>query len=73
MSGEGGVRVCRMCSGDCVSLAAVLGRKTTPPPEAKAVSSKWAETQTGICWRSQVGDSEEMEVLSKLCDRGQVS
>jgi hypothetical protein len=71
MCGEDGVRVCRVCSSDRVSLAAVLGRKTTPPPEAKAVSSKWAETQTGFCWRSQVGDLEERETLSKLCDRGQ--
>ena len=74
IGGEGeGVKVCRVTSGSSVSLADVLGRKTTPPPEAIAVSSKWAESRTSDCWKSEVGSSEEMKLLAKLCDPQQVS
>lgn len=74
MAGEGeGVKVCRVTSGSSVSLADVLGRKTTPPPEATAVSSKWVVSRTSDWWKSEVGYSEEMKLLAKLCDPQQVS
>ena len=41
MCGHEGVRVCRVNGVDEMSLATVLGQRTTPPQEALLVTPKW--------------------------------
>ena len=55
LCGGGGVRVCRVTGVERVSLATVLGRRTTPPQEALLVTPSWADpAQVGAGVRSVI-------------------
>lgn len=71
MCGHEGVRVCRVNGVDEMSLATVLGQRTTPPQEALLVTPKWvAPDQPCADWRSEVAasSSDEVSRIRQLCD-----
>ena len=50
MCGGEGVRVCRVTGVDGVSLATVLGQKTTPSQKAILVTTDWVHPRQVWCY-----------------------